>query len=317
MTDSSLVGNTTSKFVWLHLGYATILSLLVPFLGMAYLGIGAGDRETEWRQRSLALFLILIGLLLVQGLLDANFLKVLAAVAGWFCVGLISVFCLWRAVRRNTTSINVVRGWFVSAAFVLQIAIFSWGLQFNLPRPDLVFISAPNNTPNVTTGETLLGLEYDPYDIRVQRGQLVVAEIDHMPQLVRVIAIPGDILSFAESSIQINAATIRLVDDGRKIALGDLVEQLGEPDQDLVASISDDGSVDFGTDGVQAPSLVRPRRFVVAFDNDIVNPRQGVFPLTVIHQRDIVSLPWAKLWSLSDHPGKYSDLAQPSIVFTD
>lgn len=317
MTDSSLVGNTTSKFVWLHLAYATILSLLVPFLGMSYLGIGARDRETEWHQRSVALVLLIMGLLLVQGLLAASWFMVLTAVAGWFCAGLISVFHLWRAVRRNYASINVARDWILSAAFVFQIAMISGGLQYYMPRPDIVFISAPNNTPNVTIGETLLGLEYRPNDIRVQRGQLVVAEIDHIPQLVRVIAIPGDILSFGESSIQINAASIRLVDDGRKIPLDDLVEQLGDPEREMVASIRDDGSIDFGTDAVQAPSLVRPRLFVVAYDNDIVNPQQGMFPLTVIHQRDIVSLPWAKLWSLNDQPGKYSDLAQPRIVFTD
>ena len=57
--------------------------------------------------------------------------------------------------------------------------------------------------------------------------------------------------------------------------------------------------------------------FIVARDQDLLDSRVEILPVTYIRGTSIIAVPWGKFWALGDHPGRQSDLAQPSVIFTE
>lgn len=308
--------------LWPHLLFATLLSTLVPYLGSAYLGLPARNEEQEWQRRTTALSILFFAVVLFPRILNFELLTIALVGGIWTLLGLASAVSLLRAAWGARKSIWVVRGGWLTSITVFNIAMLAWlGIQ-QIRLPNIALISAPHDTPLVETGESLYGFEYDARRIQLQRGQLVVARLNYKPTLVRILAVPGDIFASGQRSFQVNGFKTSLaekppVDPSRqKGILEDVVEAISNPDQRSSDILVADGFVAVkGTDGV-APQVLLRDEFIVAFDAELIGPSQPILPTIMIERDDIVSVPWAKFWSIVDHPGRSSDLVQPSVILT-
>lgn len=310
-------------FLWPHLLFATLLSLFVPYLGAAYLGLPARDAANDWQRRTVALSIIMMAIILLPHIWHFELLLLLLIGGFWIVFGAASAFAHWRVALRDPATIRIVPGWLSVAMLIVNIAVFSLLAlqQMRLPAP--LFIFAPDDTPLVKAGETLYGFKYDPHKIHLQRGQLVLASVNYEPTLVRMIAVPGDIFVPGTFAINVNATSITLTQQNLSLkahvgwALKDIVEALNDPDNSSYIARISDRSVKLSGANDTEPQILGRDTFIVARDEDLVDPKQPALPTTTIGREDIVSVPWGKFWSFGDYPGDQSDLVQPSVVFAD
>ncbi|MBI2253056.1 MAG: hypothetical protein HYU58_00400 [Proteobacteria bacterium] len=72
-----------------------------------------------------------------------------------------------------------------------------------------------------------------------------------------------------------------------------------------------------GDDAAEEAMTVGFREFIVARDEDLTSNVAGDLPLERLFDLDIIAVPSASLWSLTDRPGKRSSLVQPSLIFVN
>ncbi len=290
---------------WLHLAIATVFSLLMPYVGSAYLGLKTPKAQTEWQRRALPINLMIVIAIILPYALNFDLAMLLAFAIGWTLVVAFSIGSLWRAALCKDSHIVVAPDGPSSLIYFLaMIPVIAWTM-LQLEWPQVVLFRATETTPTVAEGELLYGLKYVPlpegggwssrgYSAPVQRGQLVLARIADKESLVRVLAVPGDIVAVDGYALLIN---------GSQRSLGDRTQAWASGAEALAALAQKQAKV------------VDPGHLLVASDAGLQNPPSSGFPIIDIRDDDIVLVPWAKFWSLGDHPGEDSDLAQPKYPF--
>jgi hypothetical protein len=312
---------------WAHLGVATILSFAVPYLGLAYLGIRSPDEKVEWQRRAAPLGIVLLIVCILPFALNFELAAMLFLASSWTLLSALSIVSLWRAALRKDTYVAVAPGSLGSLISVLNIAMFTALITLRLDWPEVILFRATETTPTVTEGDLLYGLKYTPtpdgeewrrrhQDGRIQRGQLVLAMIAGEERLVRVLAVPGDIFAIEDDALLLN---------GSRVSLRSLTEpwdrdRLNKLVGDLAGSGESAGDDALGQLAQKQAKVVRPKRFLVARDAaflnpGFLNPGSGPVPVLEISDDEIVLVPWAKFWSIGDHPGTDSEIVQPTTVF--
>ncbi len=286
---------------WSHLVLATMLSLAMPFLGSAYLGLKAPNEQAEWQRRAASLSAVMF--VAVAFPYVVNFERSILLVIGsfWGFMAALSVVSLWRAAVRKNSAIVIAPGGLNALVAVFNICILSYFSILWVDWPEVVLFRATETTPTVTEGDLLYGLKYSPmrdddgWQVgRLQRGHLVVARIAGNETLIRVLAVPGDIVAIDRYAVLINGSRILL--GGRIVSSPSSADALAELAQ-------------------KKTSIVKPKHLLVTRDAALLNPPSGEPAAFEIREADVVLVPWAKVWSIGGHPGKDSDLDQPKYPF--
>lgn len=290
---------------WGHLVAATLLSLMMPYLGSAYLGLKSATDQSEWQRRTIPLSALTLVVFAFPFAVNLELSALLFLAVSWMLLAAFSVVSLWRAALRKNCVMAIASGGLNSLTFVLSIAFGVLLAAAQLGWPGIVLFRATETTPTVTAGELLYGLKYVPlpegdgwssrgYSAPVQRGQLVLARIADKESLVRVLAVPGDIVAVDGYALLIN---------GSQRLLGDRTQAWASGAEALAALAQ------------KQAKIVDPGHLLVASDAGLQNPPSSGFPIIDIRDDDIVLVPWAKFWSMGDHPGEDSDLKQPAYPF--
>lgn len=206
---------------WTHLGVATVLSLAVPYLGLAYLGLKSSDAKVEWQRRTAPIGIVVLIVLALPHALSFELAILLLAASSWALAVAFSIVSLWRAALRKDSAIAIAPGGFGSLMSVLGIALLIAVTMLRLDWPEVILFRATEATPTVAEGELLYGLKYTPssdgngwsqqdHSGGVRRGHLVLARIAGKESLVRVLAVQGDIFAVDKYALLINGSRILL-----------------------------------------------------------------------------------------------------------
>jgi hypothetical protein len=286
---------------WGHLVAATLISLMMPYLGSAYLGLKSATEQSEWQRRTIPLNALTLVVFSLPFVVNFELTALLFLAACWALLAASSVVSLWRTALRRDCVMAIAPGGLNSLTFILSIAAGILLATVQLGWPGVILFRATETTPTVAEGELLYGLKYDPMRdddgwqvSRLQRGHLVVARIGGNETLVRVLAVPGDIVAIDKYVVLTNGSRILL--GGRIVSWPSSADALAELAQ-------------------KRTSIVEPRHLLVARDTALLNPPSGEATALDIREGDVVLVPWAKFWSVGDHPGEDSDLAQPKYPF--
>lgn len=307
---------------WAHLALATVLSFIMPYLGSAYLGLKSSNKAVEWQRKSTPLSAAMFAVLALPFLLNFSLVPLIFFSAIWALVGIGSVVVLWRGALRLDANLDIAPGGFTSLIFAINILLFAAIGDWPMNWPEISLFRAPESTPVVAAGDLLYGFKYAPDRIRLQRGQLILANVDGENALVRVLAVPGDIFALGENTIYLNGFTMPAYiqsefgwADARKMReILSGIEAPGDrsrPANLMGNMIALDGAVP------DKAEVLGPASFVVARDTDLLRDGKEALKVYSIGPRHILSVPWARLWSWADHPGARSDLAQPMINITE
>ena len=307
---------------WGHLAIALLLSTFVHNLGAVYLGLPAPNEKTAWQWQSGGL--VLLGLIPAIIFAAAGNYPLLLGlmIASWLVSGALTGLHNLGLALRNPSKIHIRsagRYALLSPLFLVGMFIVLLGTT---QLRDLTVFQAPEKTLVTDDKELLIGFKYEPFEtnvgkinnrfnIRLQRGQLVLARIDDKPVLVRILAISGDTIAQSPGRLRINASSIRLfrpIDS--RFALEGLVESIAYP------RAPGDAAND-GDDAAEEAMTVGFREFIVARDEDLTSNVAGDLSLKRLFDLDIIAVPSASFWSLTDQPGKRSSLVQPSLVFAN
>lgn len=310
------------RVLWGHLALALLLSTFVHNLGAVYLGLPAPNEKTAWQWQSGGLVFLGLVPAIVFAAAGGHFLLLGLIIAAWLVSGASTGFHnMWLALR-NPSDIRIRSAGRYALLYPLFLIVLFFALLGTTQLRDLTVFQAPAKTLVTEDQELLIGFKYEPFEtntgtinsrhnIRLQRGQLVLARIDDEPVLVRILAISGDTIAQSPGRLRINASSIRLFRpiDGR-FALEGLIESIAFP------RAPGDAAND-GDDAAEETMTVGFREFIVTRDEDLMSNVAGDLPLKRLFDLDIIAIPSARLWSLTDKPGKRSSLVQPSLVFVD
>ncbi|MBI2253057.1 MAG: hypothetical protein HYU58_00405 [Proteobacteria bacterium] len=192
--------------LWGHLALVLLLSTFVHNLGAVYLGLSAPNDKTAWQWQSGGL--VILGLIpaIVFAAAGSHFLLLGLIVAAWLVSGASTGLQNLRLALRNPSEIRIRshgRYALVSPLFLVGMFILLLGTTH---LRDLTVFRAPAKTLVTEGKELLIGFKYEPFEtntgminsehnIRLQRGQLVLARIHDEPALVRILAISGDTIA--------------------------------------------------------------------------------------------------------------------------
>lgn len=297
----------------------------MPFLGSSYLGLRAGSPEEEWQRKAVPISALMLATMSLPSVVHFSLAPLLFMGCAWLMVAIISVISLWRQVLFRKAKIAAAAGGVTTLIFVLNIIIFGYAaVSYRIDWPEITVFKAPETTPTVAAGEFLYGMKYEAltrddgvlnhdHNIRIQRGQLVLAQVEGQESLVRVLAVEGDIFKVEPGTLFINGAKATVggrFEPGDRYDLARMVEEIS-----LLGEFA-------GYDAMMELARTRARvigvkQVVVARDRDLLNSPAETVPTFDLTDNDIIALPWAKFWSLDDYPGKQSKLVQPSVVFID
>ncbi|MDY0872457.1 hypothetical protein [Dongia rigui] len=324
MSDTQIAAAQQKRWsFWPHLAFSTLLSLIMPYLGSTYLGLKSPDKKIEWQRKAMPISAAMLAAIAIPYLLNLSLAPLIFFALAWALNGIASVVVLWRAALRSDASISIAPSGFNSLLLVFNILVFAWLGSLSFTWPDISLFRATETTPVVATGDLLYGLKYTPITDdngwsrrdqsgRIERGQLLLARIEGKESLVRVLAVPGDIFATADDALLIN---------GSRVSLRSLTEpwdkdRLNKLAHDI-ATAGDIAGADALDQLVQSQAkVVQTKRLLVARDAAFLKPAFGAaVPVLEISEEDVVLVPWAKFWSMGDHPGAKSDIAQPSNLF--
>jgi hypothetical protein len=308
---------------WPHLGVATVFSLLMPYLGSAYLGLKSPKRQTEWQRRALPINLVIVIAIVFPYALNFDLTMLLVFAIGWTLVVAFSIGSLWRAALRRDSQVVVAPDGPSSLIYLLAMIPLIASTILRLDWPEVALFRATEATPTVAAGELLYGLKYTPRPdgneqsrqdrgARLERGQLILAKIAGKESLARVLAVQGDIFAMGDDALLIN---------GSRVSLRSLTEpwdeyRLNQLVDGLVGSGHSAGENALDRLVQKQAKVVSSGRLLVAREAAFVSLEFGaVVRVYEIPEEDVVLVPWAKFWSLGDHPGTDSDLAQPKYPF--
>jgi hypothetical protein len=305
-------GRRTPQRLWPHLLCAVFLSLLVPGWGGRYLF--SSSKTSGIGTLTSAGCAVAILFFVAQ---DYNLNLLILCVIGWSANGMWCGFQECRLALACPRDLRIAPLNFNAQLIASLIWIPTVLLLMAQGRAPTSFFSASNDTPLVRAGDILYGIDYGKSWIEVARGQLLLASIDSKPSLVRVIGIPGDIVTIGSYAINVNAITIHIGasperdrSDARAYLSG-VASALAYPgnrrrDED----ISRDLNVLLSKDTV----VVGLSSYLIAQDQDILAPRTARLPTAIVNANKVIAVPWAKLGFLQGMPGSSSGIAQPQIV---
>jgi hypothetical protein len=308
---------------WSQLVFATILNILLPNSGGAYLGLPTGKAETHWQRKQAHLVYVGLAIFLIPAIVDLELQTIALLAFGWVATGSVIAVRDCRIALKNPDSVKVQEIESNTWSGFFYIALFSFVGFEHSQLQSLTLFRASTYPPIVADAETLLGFEYSRYQIDLQRGQLVLADIDGTRRLVRIVATSGDIYVPGENSFQLNGRLIPLPPQNRTdtsvltSALWDLAQLMNYPNDWRYSAPAELGKEKVLANIRESETIVVPREnYLVAQDHDLIDFRPKL-PVTLVHDLKVLAVPRGKLWTLGDSPGSSSELAQPEIIFRD
>ncbi len=306
-------------FPWRRLICAALLSAVLPGWGGRYLGMTPSDgRARRYPSHATSALTVCVGaiILFLFWAQNFDFNQLILFTGVWVSCGLSCACREWRWALKNPESVKVTPlktdTSLIGILVWIPVVVFLLNQGATFPT----FFLAPNDTPLIKAGDILYGFDYDSGKMEIGRGQLVVANIDSKPRLVRVMAIPGDILGIEPYALRVNGSVLKYGVSERSgrsslYQLQDLANTLANPGQRWADLEIIDNSAELSN---RDATILHRRKYIVASDADLLTPRQALLHTTTISSKDIVIVPWAKLEFLGRMPGSSSSIAQPVVV---
>ncbi len=307
---------------WSQLVFATIINIVLPGSGASYLGFPSRRKRTAWQEHQSSLAILLLILWGVAAVIDLELSMIVCLLSIWLLVGVGLSVQTWRKALAEPSLVKVQP---IESDTWLMLMLILGTACFGIAQSrlgDLTFFTAPNASAGTAAHDLFYGFRYAPEKIRLNRGQLILANVDGEDALVRVLAVPGDIFALGENTIYLNgfSAPQHAAPSTKPSAvwrMRDMLDDLAAPGERSQPASMTGNIVALDAAIPNKSEVLGPASFVVARDWDLL--QDGLDDLTVysIGPRHIISVPWARVWSWGDRPGGRSDLAQPMINFVD
>ncbi|MDY0872458.1 hypothetical protein [Dongia rigui] len=214
MTATDATPSKQPRHLWLHVLRAALASPILPDAGHRYLGMPLKAHALNNESSPFGIIPMVVGwifVLLVFVLADSDINSLILCAVVWLAIGLWSGIKMLRWVRAHPRDVCTVPFNISSTTIgnLIWIPIFGWLILGQGSAPTY-FFRVETGTPLAKAGDILYAIDFSRSRVDIGRGQLLLANVDSQPTLVRVIGIPGDLVGIGSYAIHVNAHIIRI-----------------------------------------------------------------------------------------------------------